>query len=149
MMLVRTYIASSEIQGLGIFAGQFIPGGSQLWVLNPKFDIFVYEKEIAVLPAHMQDYVARYSYPHLETSGVRIVDCDDGKFMNHSEQPNTDFRIFDRGFALTDIAAGEEITCNYFEFDPGFRGFGPVTPLDVAISAMQGANFPRGAVISP
>ena len=33
MMLVRTYIAPSEIQGLGIFAGEFIPGGSQLWVL--------------------------------------------------------------------------------------------------------------------
>lgn len=148
MMLVRTYIASSEIQGLGIFAEEFIPGRSQLWVLNPKFDIFIYEEEIADLPAHIQDYVARYSYPHLEISGVRIVDCDDGKFMNHSEQPNTDFRIFDRGFALTDIAAGEEITCNYFEFDPDFRGFGPVTALDVAISAMQGANFPPGAVTS-
>ena len=56
---------------------------------------------------------------------MRIVDCDDGKFMNHSEQPNTDFRVFDQGFALTDIAVGEEITCNYYEFDPGFRGFGP------------------------
>ena len=74
-----------------------------------------------MLPAHMQDYVARYSYPHLEIDGVRIVDCDDGKFMNHSERPNTDFHIFDRGHALVDIAAGEEITCSYFEFDPDFR----------------------------
>jgi uncharacterized protein len=149
MMLVRTYIASSEIQGLGIFAGEFIPGGSQIWVLNPKFDIFIYEEEIAALPAHMQDYLARYSYPHLKISRVRIVDCDDGKFMNHTEQPNTDFRIFDRGFALSDIAAGEEITCNYSEFDPDFRGFGPVTALDVVISAMQGANFRPGAITCP
>jgi SET domain-containing protein len=124
MMLVRTYIAPSEIQGLGIFAGEFIPGGSQLWVLNPKFDIFLYREEIATLPAHMQDYVARYSYPHLEIDGVRIVDCDDGKFMNHNVRPNTDFRVFDKGYAIVDITAGEEITCNYFEFDPEFRGFG-------------------------
>ena len=54
-----------------------------------------------------------------------VLDCDDGKFMNHSEQPNTDFRVFDKGYALTDIAVGEEITCNYYEFDPAFRGFGP------------------------
>src|SRR6478736_5607339 len=66
MMLVRTFVAPSEIQGLGVFAGEFIPGGSHLWVLNPKFDIFLYREEIATLPAHMQDYVARYSYPHFE-----------------------------------------------------------------------------------
>ena len=28
MMLVRTYIAPSEIQGLGVFAGEFIPAGA-------------------------------------------------------------------------------------------------------------------------
>jgi len=145
MMLVRTFVASSEIQGLGVFAGEFIPAGSQLWMLNPKFDIFVYVHEIAMLPAHMQDYVARYSYPHLEISGVRILDCDDGKFMNHSECPNTDFRVFDRGYALVDISPGDEITCNYFEFDPAFRGFGRERALDVAISALQAGNFPSGA----
>jgi len=149
MMLVRTYLAQSEIQGLGVFAGEFIPARTQLWMLNPKFDIFVYGEEIAALPSHMQDYVARYSYPHLEISGVRIVDCDDGKFMNHCEQPNTDFRIFDRGYSLADISAGEELTCNYFEFDPDFRGFGAESALEIAISAMQSRHFPPGAVTSP
>ncbi len=42
MMLVKTYLAPSQIQGLGVFAGEPIPCGSQLWVLNPKFDIFVH-----------------------------------------------------------------------------------------------------------
>ena len=97
MMLVRTFVAQSEIQGLGVFAAEFVPAGHQLWVLNTKFDIFVYPNEIPMLPAHLKDYVARYSYPHLEIDGVRIVDCDDGKFMNHSDGPNTDFNIFDRG----------------------------------------------------
>jgi hypothetical protein len=32
--------------------------------------------------------------------------------------------VFDCGYALVDIQKGEEITCNYFEFDPSFTGFG-------------------------
>ena len=78
----------------------------------------------SALAPHMQDFVDCYSYPHLERPGIRIVDCDHGKFMNHNERPNTDFTVFDRGYALVDIQKGEEITCNYFEFDPSFAGFG-------------------------
>lgn len=125
MMLVRTYLAQSEIQGLGVFTAEFIPQGHALWVLNPKFDIFLTLSEIDALPRHMQEFIARYSYPHLEMPGTRIVDCDDGKYMNHSELPNTDFRRFDIGYALRDIPAGEEITSSYYEFDPAFQGFGP------------------------
>jgi hypothetical protein len=149
MMLCRTFVAQSEIQGLGVFAAEFIPCGGQMWVLNPKFDIFVQISELARLPAHMHEYVTRYSYPHLEMSGVRIIDCDDGKFMNHSEQPNTDFCIFDKGYALTDIAAGDEITCNYYEFDPAFRGFGPPSSLELAGTRMQAAEFPSSARTRP
>jgi SET domain-containing protein len=142
MMLVRTYLAQSEIQGLGVFAGEFVPRGAQLWVLNPKFDIFVHPSEIEALPAHMRDFIMRYSYPHLEAPGIRIVDCDDGKFMNHADRPNTDFNIFDKGYALEDIAVGTEITCSYFEFDPEFRGFGAPQSLEMAVAAMQ-AQTPK------
>ena len=149
MMLVRSYVAPSAIQGLGVFAGEFIPSGSHIWMLNPRFDIFLDREEIGMLPAHMQDFVARYSYPHMEIDGVRVVDCDHGKFMNHNERPNTDFRVFDQGYAIVDIAAGDEITCNYFEFDPDFRGFGRESTPQVAISAMQAGRFPQGAVTRP
>ena len=142
MMLVRTFVAQSDIQGLGVFSAEFVPAGRQLWVLNPKFDVFVYPNEISMLPAHMRDYVARYSYPHLEIPGFVIVDCDNGRFMNHSLTPNTDFRIFDKGYALVDIAQGEELTCNYHEFDPGFTGFFDAPPAKIVergrrISARQ------------
>ena len=145
MMMIKTFVAPSEIQGLGVFAAEFVPEGGELWVLNPKFDILIHPGEIDHLLPHMLDYVRRYSYPHLEMAGVRVLDCDDGKFMNHSEQPNTDFRVFDRGYALTDIAVGEEITCNYYEFDPAFVGFGAPTPLETAIAALQAADLPPGA----
>jgi SET domain-containing protein len=125
MLLITTYVAQSQIEGLGVFSGEFVPRGSLLWSLNPKFDIFVHETEIGALPPHMRTFIARYSYPHLEMPGYRVVDVDNGRFMNHSLAPNTDFRIFDKGYALADIAEGEEITCNYHEFDPDFMGFMP------------------------
>lgn len=123
MLTVSTYLAPSAIEGLGVFAGEFIERGRLLWSLNPKFDVFVYPEEVETYSPLMREFIARYSYPHLELPGVVIVDCDNGRFMNHSLAPNTDFRIFDKGYATVDIAAGEEMTCNYHEFDPGFVGF--------------------------
>lgn len=125
MLLVSTYLAPSAIEGIGVFAGEFIEGGRLMWSLNPKFDIFVHPSELDDLPSHMQDYIARYTYPHLEMPGVIVLDSDNGRFMNHSLTPNTDFRVFDKGYALVDIAQGDELTCNYHEFDPGFAGFFP------------------------
>ena len=133
MLMVSTYLAPSAIEGLGVFAGEFIERGRLMWSLNPKFDIFVHPGEIDSLPPHMQDYVARYTYPHLEMPGVIILDSDNGRFMNHSLTPNTDFRIFDKGYALVDISQGEELTCNYHEFDPGFTGFF-TTPAQATIA---------------
>jgi SET domain-containing protein len=123
MLTVSTYVAPSAIEGLGVFAGEFIPAGRLIWKLNPKFDIFVHESEIEGLAPHVQDFIARYGYPHLELPGVVIVDSDNGRFMNHSVPPNTDFRVFDKGYTLVDIPQGEELTCNYHEFDPTFPGF--------------------------
>jgi hypothetical protein len=123
MLMVSTYLAPSPIEGIGVFAGEFIEAGRLVWCLNPKFDVFVHESEIETYPPHMRDFVARYGYPHLEIPGVMIIDSDNGRFMNHSLTPNTDFRIFDKGYALVDIARGEELTCNYHEFDPTFAGF--------------------------
>jgi hypothetical protein len=67
--------------------------------------------------------------------GVVIVDCDNGRFMNHCLAPNTDFRVFDKGYALVDIKQGDEITCNYHEFDPTFAGFFPA--MQAAVSATR------------
>jgi hypothetical protein len=135
MLMISTYVAPSAIEGLGVFAGEPIGRGQLMWSLNPKFDIFIQMTEIETYPPHLQDYIARYTYPHLEMPGVVILDSDNGKFMNHSLTPNTDFRIFDKGYALVDIARGDEITCNYYEFDPTLAGLFPGVPA--ALSATE------------
>lgn len=122
MLLIGTYVAQSAIAGLGLFAAEPIAKASLIWELHPKFDIFIDTAEMESLPPHMQAFIERYCYPHLELPGVVVLDADNGKYINHSITPNTDFRIFDKGYALADIAAGDEITCNYYEFDPTFAG---------------------------
>ena len=140
MLTVSTYVAPSAIEGLGVFAGEFIERGRLLWSLNPKFDIFVHHEEIEELAPHVQHFIARYSYPHLEMPGVVVVDSDNGRFMNHTLTPNTDFRIFDKGYALVDIAQGDEITCNYHEFDPTFAGFFPNIQAAVANGRLHASS---------
>lgn len=123
MMRVKTFVGPSKIDGLGVFAGEPIQSGQLIWTLHPKFDVFLKTEEICKLPVHARDYIERYSYPHSLSPGVRILDSDNGRFMNHSDLPNTDFTRFKEGFALCDIAEGTELTCNYREFDPDFQGF--------------------------
>lgn len=122
MLLINTYVSQSSIDGIGVFAAEPLRRGQLIWALHPKFDVFIEEHDIEGLPPHMRDYIARYGYPHLELPGVIILDSDNGRFMNHSLTPNTDFRVFEKGYALADVAAGEELTCNYHEIDPTFAG---------------------------
>ncbi len=137
MLTVSTYLAPSAIEGLGVFTGEYIERGRLIWSLNTKFDIFIDPSEIEAYPPHLQDFIARYTYPHLEMPGVVVLDSDNGRFMNHTLAPNTDFRIFDRGYALFDIAPGEELTCNYHEFDPTFVGFFPTVRTVMAESMLH------------
>ena len=123
MLMVSTYLAPSAIEGLGVFAGEFIERGRLVWSLNPLFDIFIRKSEIEGLPQHMQDFIGRYTWMCLEMPGVVCLESDHGKFMNHSLTPNTDFSVFDKGYALTDIAQGDEVTCNYHECDDTWAGF--------------------------
>ena len=42
-----------------------------------------------------------------------MLEMDNGRFMNHWANRNTDFTDPVVGWAIRDIAEGEEITCNY------------------------------------
>jgi hypothetical protein len=78
-------------------------------------------EEIALLPPVHQLFVERYGYPYPHDPSVTIVELDNGRFMNHAAAPNTRFTDPDQGFTRVAIAAHEELTCNYAEFDPSFE----------------------------
>jgi uncharacterized protein len=140
MMLVATSVRASAIEGVGVFAVDFIPAGTPIWALDERFDKVFTEEEVASFPKNVQDYFARYGYPHMEREGFVVLELDNGRFMNHGVQPNTDFTRPDVGYAIADIHAGEELICNYFEFDRGFMGFD--APAVAAIEPAFAAQMP-------
>ena len=121
MLLVPTYVAPSKIEGVGVFAAEPIASGTLIWELAPNLDRLIPKSEIPSLPPLFQAFVERYSYPYPHDPEQLIVELDNGRFMNHSQTPNTIFSDPDAGYTIRDIAAGEELLCNYAEFDPSFE----------------------------
>jgi SET domain-containing protein len=123
MLVVRTYVAPSGIEGLGVFAAEAVEAGAVLWRPDPRFDLAIAEAERDAGPPALKDLLDRYSYPCPLRPGTLIYETDNGRFMNHSDEPNTDFSREGKGVATRAIAPGEEITCDYAQFHSGFRGF--------------------------
>ncbi|HEV3143585.1 MAG TPA: SET domain-containing protein [Gemmataceae bacterium] len=116
MLVVETYLSPSGINGFGIFAKEPIPNGSPVWEFTPGFDL---ELTIDDLPSPAREYVLHYG--NRVRADVFLLCGDNARFMNHSDTPNVS-AADGRNHALCDIAAGEEITCNYAEFDLDFKG---------------------------
>lgn len=121
MMLVRTSVGPSSIDGIGLFAAAFIPKGTKIWQFNPALDIVISEARLAASDPVTRDFVLTYAYLS-KRSGHYVLCADNARFFNHSTRPNTvgisdsvDIETVD--IAIRDIEAGEELTTNYFEFD--------------------------------
>lgn len=119
MNLVRTYIEESDIQGIGLFADEFIKEGTKIWEIG-GMDLVISEEDFNNLPLTplQLEYVKKYIYFNSD-HGYWIYCGDDAKFTNHSTDPNTKV-TFSEQYATRDIFPGEEITCNYFELDKDF-----------------------------
>ena len=125
MMMVRSYLAASSIEGLGVHAVEAIRKGQLVWRFEPEFDTSFFLEDVARTPRHFQEFIERYTYPHPTDRDRVVLDCDEGRFMNHSEDPSIDMSDPLRGIARRDIAAGEEITCDYRQFEVTPEGFQP------------------------
>lgn len=121
MMIVPNYVGPSAIEGVGIFAAAPIRAGQAIWILEEKFDLLLSAEDVASLDPLQREFIERYGYRHMTKPGMTVLEFDNGRFMNHNDRPNTDFRDPVTGYALYDIAVDEELTCNYGEFDPGFE----------------------------
>ena len=115
MLLVRTYLAPSSIHGIGLFAAEPIPAGSLVWAFDKTIDRVISDEEYKALLPIGQDFVWRYHFQ--EEDGTRIMCGDDARFMNHSDHPNLKDDPIGPTTAARDIAIGEELTCNYTNFD--------------------------------
>jgi len=129
MLLVPTRLAPSAIHGFGVFAAQPIQKATPVWRFAKGLDMEFDADIVATLPAHVQTFFSQYGY--LDRNAQRIILCfDDARFVNHSGMPNvaTDYAqdAYGVDVALRDIAAGEELTMDYANFEQrneAARGF--------------------------
>ena len=120
MFLVKVSIRQSAIHGLGCFAEEDIKKGQLVWQFDPRMDLQFTEEDITQLPPPAVDFLHRYGYCENRQQGRVIILCGDfGRHLNHAE----DFNLLEAGaakefnIAARDIRKGEELTCNYYDFD--------------------------------
>jgi SET domain-containing protein len=119
MLMVHASAGRSRIHGKGLIARELIPAGALVWVLRPGFDVELTKQQFEELAPQSREQVARFIYTDVVT-GNYILCSDDAKYMNHSDTPNT--RTEGRQtVATSQIEPGQEITCNYYEFDGATR----------------------------
>jgi SET domain-containing protein len=119
MLLVHASAGRSRIHGKGLIARELIPAGTLVWVLRPGFDVEMTKEQFDDLAPHAREQIARYIYTDVVT-GNYILCSDDARYMNHSDTPNTRTEGHQTA-AISQIEPGQEITCNYYEFDGATR----------------------------
>lgn len=120
MMVVNVRVKDSAIHGLGCFADQPIAKGQLVWTFDDRIDLRIPVERVPGLPQPARDFLDMYAFQEVKDGKTYLILCGDhGKHMNHSEQPNTTEESNGDNRAARDIAAGEELTCNYFLFDAG------------------------------
>ena len=124
MILVKTYVDKSLIQGLGLFANEDIKRGTIVYRfvngLDQIFDKSVLKKYNNELFDFFFNNYGFELYPD-----KIYVDLDHGRYTNHSDSPNLTTKysgMYDvHSYANRDIKKGEEITMSYLEIEPDLR----------------------------
>ncbi|CAN5870772.1 SET domain-containing protein-lysine N-methyltransferase [soil metagenome] len=111
MLLVDARAGMSKIQGIGLFAHEFIPKGTCVWVFDPDFDVVFTEEKLQSFPPPAQRQARRYAYDD-PTKQLYILASDDSRFTNHADDANL-VDDCEANFAARDIQVGEEITWDY------------------------------------
>ncbi len=115
MFLVPTIVRPSHAHGVGVFTSEAIRGGTVLWEFTEEVDLRLPPDSFRDVPEPLRSKLRAYCYE--EPDGTLVLCGDNAKFMNHSFDPNCDDVEGPYTIAKHDIAAGEELTCDYRLFD--------------------------------
>lgn len=123
MLIIPTELRASAIHGLGVFARRAIRAGEVVSRYLPPFDVQYPAELMTAVSEHERAYLQSFSYLSRFT-GVWVLPGDHDRYMNHSDEPNVGMNPNGNteNLALRDIAAGEELTCDYRTFDAEWRG---------------------------
>ena len=115
MLTVKTYIDTSEISGIGLFAEEAVAKGTVIWTPTDVLTVCVPLETYEGLPDPAKRFLLNSGYLKKEDENHIWLDIDNARFINHSDDPNTIENDREELLASRAIAAGEEITVNYYE----------------------------------
>ena len=118
MILVKTKLGKSTKHKTGLLADQFIPKGTITWEYHPLFDSAFTEEEVGQMSEPARKQFLHYAYFYKDIN-KHVLCFDDQRFINHSANKE-DINILstpERDIALKDIEIGEELLCDYDQFD--------------------------------
>jgi hypothetical protein len=126
MLLVKTIVQHSLISGLGVFADEVIKKDQIVWQFDPETSMVLTHEDLSLMEQrHSRERICLYLKHgcYIEHLDCIAVCLDNGRYVNHSEEPNLG-PLEDDGetswqysIALRDIKKGEELTENYCDYD--------------------------------
>jgi len=120
-MEVEYDLKESTIAGLGLFAKARIPKGTLLWKYSEKsVRIFSSAEEVRLTLEERSAEDGTHFLEHVYCWEGKVCEIlNDGRFWNHSKQPNTGSLPEDEAssWSLRDIEAGEEFLDDYSQHD--------------------------------
>ncbi len=127
MMMVSTELRPSSIHGIGTFLLEDVKAGDLIWRFDSRIDRIFSDVEIHSMPEQLRAFLNMYSTFH-EPSGLWVLCGDNGRHFNHSDEPNTISLgiAFGDDIAASDLAAGTELTTNYFTICDAVRARGTI-----------------------
>ncbi len=131
MLRVPTYVAPSQIAGVGLFAAKKLPAGAVIWEYTEGVDWRITPEEFRLFPEPYRSRLRHYLYE--EDSGTFVLCGDNAKFMNHHPDPNCDDTPDQYTVTKRVIRAGEELTCDYRSFDAESRINGVFFPEQLTL----------------
>ena len=111
MLLVKHFVSTSPIHNLGLFLGEPVAEGREIWRFEPEFDVEIPAEMLVRFERSFRELVMDCAEYFGDREIYRLGN-DADIFMNHSDQPNL-LDLGDTMIAARDIAAGEELTCDY------------------------------------
>jgi SET domain-containing protein len=117
--MIETYIDRSSIEGTGVFAARDIAKGELVTKHTEGLDMIFTQSQFDAFAPPFQQFLRRQTY---RSDGEYVLNVDHERFTNHADNPNTIWSDEKDGMvAARDIKRGEEITCDYREFDEDWQ----------------------------
>jgi len=115
MLTVQTYLAPSQIHGIGLFAAENISQGTVIWKFNPNIDKVITRKKFIRICREVDICTLKHLLnATYKRRGKFYYITDNARFINHSVDGFNVALIDDyTEISIRDIKAHEELLENY------------------------------------